>query len=235
MNDAVAWHDVECGSYRADLPLWRELATGVGAEPILEIGAGTGRVALDLAQRGHRVIALERDHDLAAELRRRAGGLPLEVLEADACAFNLRSPVALCIVPMQAVQLLDDRPAFYACAARAVRPLGTLALAILPEELYPFDVELDADVLEHDGLRYLSSPTALRKTGTTVVLERRRRITGKRELPPALDVVELARLTIPALAAEAGAAGFSERATSSIAPTEQHAGSDVLVLLRDAR
>ena len=23
---AVIWHDLECGSYRADLPLWRELA-----------------------------------------------------------------------------------------------------------------------------------------------------------------------------------------------------------------
>src|SRR5208283_2096223 len=47
--DAVVWHDLECGTYRADLPLWRELARDAGVGPILEIGAGSGRVSLDLA------------------------------------------------------------------------------------------------------------------------------------------------------------------------------------------
>ena len=31
----VIWHDLECGSYRADLPLWRELAVREPG-PILE-------------------------------------------------------------------------------------------------------------------------------------------------------------------------------------------------------
>jgi SAM-dependent methyltransferase len=233
MNDKVAWHDLECGSYRADLPFWRELAAHVASGRILEIGAGTGRVALDLAQRGHHVVALERDRELAEELRRRAGGLPLEVVEADACAFNLELTVRLCIVPMQTVQLLEDRRGFFDCAARAVRPGGTIALAILPEDLCPFAIELDPDVLERDGVRYLSSPTALRTTGTTVVLERRRRITGERELAPAPDVIELARVTIPALVREAAPAGFSELAASSIPATDQYAGSDVLLLARE--
>ncbi len=42
---AVVWHDIECSAYRADLPLWRELAAEYG-DPILDVGAGTGRVAL---------------------------------------------------------------------------------------------------------------------------------------------------------------------------------------------
>ena len=41
----VVWHDVECGGYDADLPLWRELAREAGG-PVLDVGAGTGRVAL---------------------------------------------------------------------------------------------------------------------------------------------------------------------------------------------
>ena len=45
---AIAWHDAECGSYRADLPLWRELADEAGG-PVLDLGCGSGRVALDLA------------------------------------------------------------------------------------------------------------------------------------------------------------------------------------------
>ena len=74
----VVWHDLECGSYRADLPLWRELAAEGAArlrerrEPVLDVGAGTGRVALDLAARGPRVTALDRDAELLAALRERA-------------------------------------------------------------------------------------------------------------------------------------------------------------------
>jgi hypothetical protein len=50
----VVWHDLECGAYRADLPLWRELAARARfGSPILDVGAGTGRVALDLARAGH--------------------------------------------------------------------------------------------------------------------------------------------------------------------------------------
>ena len=44
----MIWHDVENGAYAADLPLWRELAREADG-PVLDLGAGTGRVALDLA------------------------------------------------------------------------------------------------------------------------------------------------------------------------------------------
>ena len=46
---AVIWHDLECGAYAEDLALWRSLAAERG-DPVLDIGAGTGRVSLDLAQ-----------------------------------------------------------------------------------------------------------------------------------------------------------------------------------------
>ena len=65
----VAWHDVECGGYRADLPLWRELARAE-AGPVLDVGAGTGRVALDLARAGHSVTALDREPELLDALVR---------------------------------------------------------------------------------------------------------------------------------------------------------------------
>ncbi len=56
VDRAVVWHDLECGGYSADLPLWRELAArcavSAGAR-VLDLGAGTGRVSLDLARAGH--------------------------------------------------------------------------------------------------------------------------------------------------------------------------------------
>src|SRR5439155_27271172 len=52
----VMWHDLECGGYVEDLPLWRELA---GDGPVLDLGCGTGRVALDLAAHGVPVVGLD--------------------------------------------------------------------------------------------------------------------------------------------------------------------------------
>ena len=65
----VIWHDVEHGSYDADLPLWRQLADATGG-PVLDLGAGTGRVSVDLAAQGHDVVALDSDPELLAELVR---------------------------------------------------------------------------------------------------------------------------------------------------------------------
>src|SRR5207244_3963878 len=67
----VAWHDLECGGYRADFALWHELAQA-NPGPVLEVGAGTGRVALELARAGYAVTALDRDPALRAARGTRA-------------------------------------------------------------------------------------------------------------------------------------------------------------------
>ena len=59
------WHDVECGAYDADLPLWEELADEAGG-PVLDLGCGTGRVALHLSRRGHRVLGLDTEASFLA-------------------------------------------------------------------------------------------------------------------------------------------------------------------------
>jgi SAM-dependent methyltransferase len=98
----VVWHDVECGGYRADLPLWRGLAAAT-VGPVLDVGAGTGRVALDLARAGHDVTALDREAELLDELNRRAAGLLVETVVADAADFSLARRFGLVIVPMQTI------------------------------------------------------------------------------------------------------------------------------------
>jgi SAM-dependent methyltransferase len=228
-STAVIWHDLECGAYTADLPFWRELVAAAAVGPVLEIGAGTGRVTIDLARHGHTIIALERDRALADELRRRAGALPVSVICADACDFALTTTAGCCIVPMQTVQLLADRPAFLRCARAALRPGAMLALAVLGADVQPFEAELAADQAERDGVFYASAPTALRETPEAVILERRRVITGAAGSDVSLDVARLARVDAPTLAGEAAAAGFAERGSLLIAPTDQHAGSAVLL------
>jgi SAM-dependent methyltransferase len=226
---SIIWHDLECGGYGADLPLWRELAVAHGSRGILDVGAGTGRVTLDLARRGHHVIALERDAELARELTERAHELPVEVVCGDACDFALAVSVSLAIVAMQTVQLLSDRSAFLRCAHGALRGAGTLAIAVLGNDVQPFEVELDADVLELAGIRYASAPTALRQTSDEVVLERRRSaVVGNRE-SVSIDVTRLARLDPRTLRGEAALAGFVDRGQRRVAATAEHSGSEVLL------
>jgi SAM-dependent methyltransferase len=176
----VVWHDVECGGYDADLPLWRELASATrSAGPVLEVGAGTGRVALDLARRGFEVTALDRDGELLAELAARAAaeGLRIATAQADAEGFDLGAArFGLVVAPMQVVQLLADRAAFLRAARRHLAGGGLVAMAI-SAALESFEPEADAGLPSPDrgargDWRFLSQPVAVRELGDRVRIER---------------------------------------------------------------
>jgi SAM-dependent methyltransferase len=229
----VAWHDAECGGYDADLPLWRELA---GSGSVLDIGAGTGRVALDLAGAGARVTALDREPVFLRELERRAAaaGLRVRTVVADAAGFTAPgAPFDAILVPMQTVQLLADASARGGLLASARRHLalgGILALAIA-EELEAFDPRSaplpTPDVLERDGRRFESQPVAVRDVRGGSQIERIRRIDGG---APELDVIVLAPLDAAQLEAEGEAAGLRPLPRRTVGATDEHVGSTVVVL-----
>ncbi|MDX6659066.1 MAG: hypothetical protein QOH62_3859, partial [Solirubrobacteraceae bacterium] len=150
----VIWHDLECGGYAEDLGLWRELA---GDGPVLDVGCGTGRVALDLAARGIPVVGLDSDSTLLGTLRDRGAGLPVETVCADARDFALQRRFAVVLAPMQTVQLLggaNGRAAFLRCAREHLEPGGLLAIA-LADALEGFDEDTATpplpDMREQDG------------------------------------------------------------------------------------
>lgn len=233
---AAIWHELECGRYRADLGLWLQLAAAAGG-PVLEIGAGTGRVAVELARAGHAVTALDRDEELLAALRRRAGGLPVQTVCADARAFSLRCRFSLCVVAMQTIQLFGGRQgrlAFLRCAAEHLADGGRLAAAIV-DRIEPFELAgapgLAPEVCVHAGWTYRSQPTAARVLDEVFVLERRREVItpdGRRSVSD--DVVCLDRLDAPALEAEAALVGLGMPARRRIAPTADHVGSVVVIV-----
>jgi SAM-dependent methyltransferase len=226
---AAIWHDIECGGYSADLPLWEELA---GGGRVLDVGAGTGRVALHLARAGCAVTALDIDAGLLAVLseRARAQGLDVRVVVADAARFDARDTFDLIAVPMQTIQLLPDaaaRAGFFASARRALAPGGLVALAIATEVETFGDGEMPPpDVGEQDGTRYVSQPTAVRAIPGGTRIERLRRVTppGRTEH----DVIVLAAVSAQSLAAEA--AGLRPEPTRYIDPTPDHVGSEVVLL-----
>jgi SAM-dependent methyltransferase len=234
----VVWHDLECGAYRADLPLWRELADTHPGGPILDIGAGTGRVALDLARRGRRVIALDREPALLAALRHRAEGLDIQTLRADARAFQLprRERIALCIAPMQTVQLLggvDGRSSFLRSARAHLAPGGLLACALVTDDLELFDcadggVGPTPEVCEIAGIVYRSQATRVTVGRNRIAIERHRSIGGSAGTER--DLIELDRLGAAQLEREGIAIGLRPAPARHVPATADHAGSAVVML-----
>ncbi|MDQ6835106.1 MAG: class I SAM-dependent methyltransferase [Actinomycetota bacterium] len=234
---SVIWHDLECGRYQEDLGFWRELAAKYRG-PVLDIGAGTGRVTLELARAGHSVTALDSNEELLAELTRRAAGLSVTTVLADARAFALHQHFALCIVPMQTVQLLGGRAgrlSFLACARQHLVPAGRLAIAVA-DELDEFEVSGGAgaplpDVCESDGVLYSSSPTAVRADGEGFLLERRREVVSARgELTAESDRIHLDALDPQQLETEGIVSGLQPRSAEEIPPTSEYVGSVVVML-----
>jgi SAM-dependent methyltransferase len=234
---SVIWHDLECGAYEADLPVWRRLAADHD-DPVLDVGAGTGRVALDLARRGHRVTALDQDPVLLSELERRADGLIVSTVCADARSFELGERFGSIVVPMQTVQLLgasSGRQRFLRRAARHLSPGGVVALAITerleyfgPGDSSPLPLP---DIRELDGIVYSSQPTAVREHPGGFVLERlRERIGPGGERSTEHDVIQLARLTASELEEEAKGAGLALRDSVTVPATADHVGSVVVIL-----
>jgi SAM-dependent methyltransferase len=232
----VIWHDIECGGYDLDLPLWRELADGEGS-PILDVGAGTGRVTLDLARRGHEVVALDRSAALLDALRDRSEGLHVTTVTADARDFAIDRRFPLVLVPMQTLQLLggaDGRARFLARVGEHLTPGGLLAVA-LADALECFDEEHDQppppDFREVGGVVYASRPVRVRDLGGRAAIDRVREIVAlDGTLTTFDDVVELDRLEPEELEEEAAAFGLRVEPQRRIPQTLEYVGSTVVML-----
>jgi SAM-dependent methyltransferase len=235
MDLDVLWHDLECGAYDEDLPLWRTLA-GTAAGPVLDVGAGTGRVSLDLAARGVAVVALDVNPSLLDALKRRAGGLSVETVVADARQFAVRRRFSLVLVPMQTLQLLGGRPGRTAFLRRArdhLEPGGLLAAA-LADAMDCFDEERDMppppDACEIGGVRYASQLLRVVDEDGRAAIHRRREVMGPDRSESSEAVVRLDRVTAGEVVAEAAEVGFLGRPHLSIPETEEYLGATVVVL-----
>ena len=237
-TEAVIWHDVECAAYEVDLPLWRELAERADG-PVLDVGAGTGRVALDLAGRGHDVTAVDSDADLVHELaaRAREHGVRVRTAAADARSFELGREFALAIAPMQVFQLLggaDGRRAALHALRRHLRR-GALFAAALAD---PFEGIPDGDVMppmpdirEVDGWVYASRPIAVRIERPSAAIDRLREAVSPRgEVTEWVATIEIDLVTADDVELEAADCGYRARDRRWVPATDEWIGSTVVVL-----
>jgi SAM-dependent methyltransferase len=231
----VVWHDVECGGYSADLPLWEELAEG----SVLDLGCGTGRVALHLARRGRAVIGLESHPNLVAAFNERAGGLAAIAVAGDAREFALGGEFDLVLAPMQLIQLFADseeRIHCLQCVAAHLAPGGVAAFAIV--EGIPDPVEGPPplpDTREVDGWVYSSLPIEAEIDADVLRARRlRQTVSPDGELSEELDEILLRMLDRPALEREAEAAGLRPAGTLAVPPSTDHVGSTVVLFGKEA-
>jgi SAM-dependent methyltransferase len=232
----VAWHDVENGSYDADLFLWRELADAADGV-ILDLGSGTGRVAVDLVARGHDVVALDADPDLLAVLRGRAPAV--ETVEADARDFELGRTFGVVLAPMQLAQILGGPAGRVAMLERVhahLIPGGTFAAALTDLREVVLDETASPplpDMLERDGWVYSSQPVSLAADDAGLKVERRRKaVSPNGEIQETMATIAFDFVSADRFEAEARAAGLEPAGRREVPETLDHFGSTVVLCRR---
>lgn len=234
---ATIWHEVECGSYEADLELWEELAREADG-PILDLGCGTGRVALHLARRGYAVVGLDVDPELVAKLAERGDDLPVQAVLADARAFELDVDISLALAPMQLLQMLagpQDRLELLGSVAAHLLPGGRIAMAIV-EELSPAngDGAPLPDVREVGDWVYSSLPLETTIEGDEIAIRRlRQTVSPAGVLVEERNETRIRTLSAAQLEREGIETDLAPQARRRISATDLHVGSTVVLLGRE--
>jgi SAM-dependent methyltransferase len=89
-----AYYDLENRDFTPQGPFYLALARQVG-DPVLELGCGTGRMTIPLAQQGITITGIDAGAGMLAHARLKAGDLPIHWIEADARTFQLSASFRL--------------------------------------------------------------------------------------------------------------------------------------------
>jgi SAM-dependent methyltransferase len=125
-GDVAARYDAYLGD-RGDPAVIAETAdflaalTGDGAA--LELGIGTGRIALPLAERGVPVHGIDLSSDMVAQLRAKPGGAELPVTIGDFSTTRVEGRFALVYLVFNTISNLTTQDAQVACFANAAAHL----------------------------------------------------------------------------------------------------------------
>ena len=142
---------------KEDVRYYAELAEERGG-PVLELGAGTGRVAIAIARRGVDVVGVDRMDAMLARARERLAKEPARVRErvelrrGDILRLRLRRRFPLVISPFNVFMHFYDRP-------QIEKALATVRRHLAPRGRFAFDVLLP------DARNLSLNPTKIYKGG----------------------------------------------------------------------
>ena len=150
----AALYQRQYANYRDDIGFYSRLAERLGANRILEIGAGSGRVSIPLARRGLQVTGLELSLKMLEIGVQNAAreGVSVDFVLGDARDFKLEQKFGLIVAPFNALMhlyTLSDQDRALACIKAHLEPSGVFA----------FDVYIPRfgaqGVLRHEGETFL--------------------------------------------------------------------------------
>ena len=163
---------------RRDVPFWRNLAAGCSG-PVLELGCGTGRIAVPLLKDGVHLVGVDRSAAMLDRARRRASRAGVlrvaRFVRTDIRALPLRPrSIDLAMAPYGILQSLTrerDLQATLASVARVLRRGGLFGIDLVPD--LPRWQEYERKV----SLRGRSGTAARLTLIESVRQDRRRRLT----------------------------------------------------------
>ena len=135
-----------------DVAFYREAARELG-DPVLELGCGTGRVTMALAEAGKRITGLDLSERMLERAVKKRAGLHVEarervhLIQGDMAQFNLGETFRLVIIPFRAFQHLVDvkqQMSCLECARKHLSPGGRLIL-----DVFQTDAERMHDPVHH--------------------------------------------------------------------------------------
>ena len=135
---------------QAAIDLLEELASG---GPVLELGPGTGRIALPLAARGLKVQGVDASEAMVARLRAKPGGNDIPVTIADFREFELGEKFALIFVAFNtifALQTQEEQVQCFRTVAGHLQPGGCFLIEAFVPDLTRFDRDQRASVRSLD-------------------------------------------------------------------------------------
>jgi ubiquinone/menaquinone biosynthesis C-methylase UbiE len=173
--DGVArFYDLTYSDSNDDLGLYQGFAERCGS-PILEVGCGTGRVALPLAEAGYRVTGVDLSPAMLAIARQKADtmklGGRLALVEADARQLSLPERYSLAVIASNSFGLFltyADQSGVLQSIRKILKPRGLLVFDIFNPDLAM--LSSDNGQLFHDFTR--TDPA----TGATVLKMHSRRV-----------------------------------------------------------
>lgn len=162
-------YDERLNSRSEDTPGAVELlAELAGPGPVLELGIGTGRLALPLAERGFNVSGIDASEAMVARLRAKPGGERIPVAIGDFADVDIDGTYSLVFVAFNtffALASQDDQVRCFAGVAARLAPGGVFVIeAFVPDVTrlafghHPRTERVDVDSVElstsqHDPLR----------------------------------------------------------------------------------
>jgi SAM-dependent methyltransferase len=135
-RQGLAWlYDAHHAVHTEDIPFWLTIAQRHAGLPVLELGCGSGRVAIALAQAGISIIGLDIDPEMLFISQRRLERLPnldIHLFQADMTAFYLEQEFGTILLPCNTLSTFSpaDRQKIFKTASRHLHPNGWFAASI---------------------------------------------------------------------------------------------------------